>query len=70
MFGMPKEPDMRIKDVGHFVVFFLLVCSLSGVALEDRRVIQGLLSTLHLNSASEESYEKLVWQLLLCISTT
>jgi len=59
-FGTPKVPEMRIKDVGPFVLFFLLVCSLLGMALEDKRLIQGLLSTFHLNSASEESYEKLV----------
>ncbi|XP_057540334.1 formin-like protein 5 [Amaranthus tricolor] len=57
---MVKLLKMQIKDVGISMVFVLLFCSFLGMTLEDRKVIQGILSGLDLNSASEDLNEKLV----------
>lgn len=57
---MLKLPKMRIKDVGTCRFLLVLVFfSLLGKALEDRIIIRGLISGLHLNSASQDLDENL-----------
>ncbi|KAL2920986.1 Formin-like protein 5 [Bienertia sinuspersici] len=51
---------MRIKDVGYCLVFVLLFWSFLGMTLEDRKMIQGILSGFELDSTSEDSDENLV----------
>ena len=62
VFGMVKLQEMHIKDVGLSMVFVLLFCCFLGMTLEDRKVIQGVLTGLGLNSASEDFDENLVWK--------
>ncbi|XP_057528393.1 formin-like protein 5 isoform X2 [Amaranthus tricolor] len=57
---MVKLQKMHIKDVGLSMVFVLLFCCFLGMTLEDRKVIQGVLTGLGLNSASEDFDENLV----------